>query len=179
MPSFFHGLNLASRALQTFQRAIDVTGHNISNVNTRGYSRQQVDISTSDPLAYYQNGPRTLGNGAGISSISRTRAGFLDSQMRSAASDMGKNDTVATGLEGILTTYNEPNEGSVSKALGGFFNAWSALASNPNETANRTSVKLAGQKLGSTIRGMYKELKIQSDNSAIAVKDTVAQVNSI
>lgn len=179
MPSFFHGIDLASRALRGFQRAMDVTGHNIANVNTRGYSRQTVEFSTAEPLQYFQMGWRSLGNGAQMDAVTRVRDQFLDQRMWDANMGSGRNGTMADGIGSILGTYNEPNDGSISKEMGSFFNAWSALASNPNEAAYRTQVRLAGQRLGTSIRTAYRDLKTQADNVQSQVTTTIERVNQI
>jgi len=59
MPDIYGILNVARGALLTQQRAIDVTGHNIANVNTPGYSRQRVNMQTNTPIPFFT---RTNGN---------------------------------------------------------------------------------------------------------------------
>ncbi|MBL8047446.1 MAG: flagellar hook-associated protein FlgK [Chthonomonas sp.] len=179
MPSFFHGIDLATRALRGFQRAMDVTGHNISNVNTRGYSRQTVEFSTTDPLNYYQMGWRSLGNGAQMDAVTRVRDGFLDQRMWDAQGGDGKNRTMADGLGSILGTFNEPNDGSISKEMGNFFNSWSALASNPNESAYRTQTRLAGQRLATSIRTAHRDLSSQQENVTAEINSTVQRINEL
>jgi flagellar hook-associated protein 1 FlgK len=66
MPSAFHGIDIAARALRSFQRGLDVTGHNIANVNTPGYSRQAVDFKPTDPLTFYLGGSHALGTGVTV-----------------------------------------------------------------------------------------------------------------
>lgn len=158
---------------------MDVTGHNISNVNTRGFSRQTVEFGTADPLSYYQMGWRSLGNGATMNAVTRVRDGFLDQRMWDANSGSGQNQAMAESLGGILGTYNEPNEGSISKGLGNFFNAFSALASNPNESAYRTQARLAGQQLATSIRTAYRDIGAQQENVNTQVTNTINRINEL
>src|SRR5688500_1741268 len=78
MPSPFHGIDLASRALRAFQRQLDVTGHNIGNVNTPGYSRQVVDLVQTEGTTFYGLRPLTLGGGVSIDNVNRIRDQFLE-----------------------------------------------------------------------------------------------------
>ncbi|MBL8040236.1 MAG: hypothetical protein JNM04_02695, partial [Chthonomonas sp.] len=87
MPSVFHGINLASSALRAFQRGLDVTGHNIANVNTPGYSRQTLDLAQAYPIEFWSNGIRSIGQGVTMSSINRIRDLFLESRRQGTAAD--------------------------------------------------------------------------------------------
>ncbi len=86
MTSTFFGLDLALRALQSQQMGLDVTNHNVANANTEGFSRQNVNLVTTEPWAMPgMNRPATagqLGTGVVVSDVQRARDQFLDSQYR-------------------------------------------------------------------------------------------------
>jgi len=73
MPWTFFGIELASRALQAMQMAMNTAGHNLANINTPGYSRQRVNLAATEPLLL--EGVRTLfvGSGVRVDSIQRIR----------------------------------------------------------------------------------------------------------
>ncbi len=179
MPGTFNGINVASNALRMFQRALDTTGNNIANVNTAGYSRQTVGFSTNDPLAFYCNGWRTLGQGMTISSISRIRDGYLDSRARSSAGDLSKYDTVATGLGQIEDICSVSADQGISAALDNFFNAWSGLGSNPSDTSQKVQVLNAGQTLADRVRGAYSQLTQLEGSTAQQVQTTINRINEL
>ena len=81
----FLGLETSKKGLLTARAALDVTGHNIANANTEGYSRQRVNISASDPLsfpgAFVTIRPGQVGTGATVTSITRIRSIFIESQL--------------------------------------------------------------------------------------------------
>ena len=90
MVSTFHGLELGKRGLMTGQANIATTGHNMANANTKGYSRQQVNATTTPSLDMWTSGqinPGQLGSGVSIDSITRVRDHFLDRQFRDQSSD--------------------------------------------------------------------------------------------
>ncbi|MFX8766459.1 flagellar basal body protein, partial [Acinetobacter baumannii] len=69
--SSFFGINLASGALKSFQRAMDVTGHNLANVNTPGYSRQTIDFQSNGDFTFWDHGVNNLGQGVTTGQVQR------------------------------------------------------------------------------------------------------------
>ncbi|MFQ3586384.1 MAG: flagellar basal body protein, partial [Fimbriimonadaceae bacterium] len=120
MPSAFSGIEMASRALRVFQRGLDVVGHNVSNVNTRGYSRQTVEYATTTPLSFFDMRRLTIGSGVGISSINRIRDGLLDQRLIAAQSEGGRFGALKASLGRIEPVFNEPGDAGISAALDRF-----------------------------------------------------------
>lgn len=179
MPSPFHGIEMAGRALRSFQRALEVSGHNVANVNTRGYSRQVVDFVTTDPTTLYFHGRHSLGTGVTIASIGRIRDAYLDERARGAVSDQGRFGTYSSKLIEIEGVSGEPGETGIAHALDKFFDAWSAFGSNPNQVGNRTQVKLAGQTLALRVRRTYSELDTMSKQIQVEAESVVGRINEL
>ena len=179
MPGTFSGINMASNALRLFQRALETTGHNIANVNTPGYSRQTVEFKTQYPLHYYSEGWKALGQGVGLSQIARIRDSYLEASARNSAGNMGRFETLSTSLGQIEGIYGEPSEMGISAALDKFFDAWSALGSNPNDTGARMQVQGAGSMLASRIRNAYSQLQSFGTQLQTSATTAVARVNEL
>ncbi len=179
MPGPFHGIDLAGRALRSFQRALDVTGHNIANVNTKGYSRQTVDFVASDPIAFYENGRQILGTGVDVASINRIRDMFLEARMQGGQSEMQRFSTLAGNLKQIEGVYNEPSDNAIGAALDKFFDGWSALASNPNDAAARIELRASAQTLTSRIQSGFKSFQAYGGQLDAEVKETIVRINQI
>lgn len=179
MPGAFHGIDIASRALRSFQRALDVTGNNIANVNTKGYSRQTVDFAETDPLRFWSNGPQYLGSGVTIASLNRVRDLILEEQLLGAESDLGRHATLAAELIRLGEVYGEPRADGIADALNKFFDAWSGLASNPGDAALRTKVQHAGATLAQRVRGAYRQFLTTESQLDLGVRATIARVNEI
>lgn len=180
MPSAFSGIEMASRALRVFQRGLDVVGHNVSNVNTRGYSRQTVEYATTTPLSFFDMRRLTIGSGVGISSINRIRDGLLDQRLIAAQSEGGRFGALKASLSLIEPVFNEPGNGGISAALDRFFNAWSGLGSNPSDSTRRYEVQLAAESLSSRIRSTARqmhELSAQFNTQITATFDRVDQLS--
>ncbi|HVL37898.1 MAG TPA: flagellar basal body protein, partial [Fimbriimonadaceae bacterium] len=157
MPSAFHGIDLASRALRSFQRGLDVTGHNIANVNTPGYSRQTISFGQTDPTTFYGMRAITLGTGVSVSTVNRVRDLFLEGRRSTEQAEFGRFSALAQNLsriEGLMPM----GPGGIGDALDRFFNSWSALSANPSEPGVRQEVQLAGQTLALRVRSTYGDL---------------------
>lgn len=179
MPGAFHGINMASNALRAFQRALDVTGHNISNVNTTGYTRQTVEFKDNDPSIFYMGGVHSLGNGVSISSVNRIRDAFLEQRRLQATGDSGKFLQMADSMRNVEALYLEPGGSGVADAMDKFFNAWSSLASNPNEPTARMQVQQAGTTLANRVRTTYLAMQDQQTFTTQAITDTLKGVQSL
>lgn len=118
--STFAGFTTAQLALQNSQRALDVTGQNIANINTVGYSRQRLDMVSLN----LRNGNYTssrhdvrIGFGAEIQSLSQIRDPFLDVQYRNQASRVGDTDSKLATLENLKEIFDETNDTAIKAAF--------------------------------------------------------------
>ncbi|MBI1755747.1 MAG: flagellar hook-associated protein FlgK [Fimbriimonas ginsengisoli] len=179
MPSPFLGIDIASQALRAFQRALDVTGHNISNVNTPGYSRQVTDFTEITPTTFFGTKVLALGQGVGIDAVNRIRDAFLDARMIAAQGDLGKSTTLSDGLKQVESAMNDTTGNGIGDALDQFFNAWSALASNPNDPATRVQVQQAGSLLAGKVRSAYQDLSTLKAQQQASVTGTLDQIDQL
>lgn len=179
MPSPFGGLNMLGNALRVFQRGLEVTGHNIANVNTPGYSRQRMELGTNRPDTVFGNRPYLVGTGVNVQTISRARSFFLDRQANNATSEFGRYETLAMNLRQVEGAFPEPGDNGISAALNKFFDAWSALASNPNDPAARLQVQSAGQSLTMRVRNTYAALDTQGTEVKREIDATFDQIDGL
>jgi flagellar hook-associated protein 1 len=179
MPGPFQGINTMSSALRAFQRALDVTGHNISNVNTSGYSRQSVQFNQADPSRFLGINNYYVGNGVSAASVSRIQDQFLFMRQIEASSDGGRLSSLSEGLNGVQSVMNEPGGASIGDALDKFYNAWSALGSNPGDAVLKQQVQQAGATLGSRVRSMYSNLQSQSAQVGSQIKGSIERAQGL
>ena len=143
MTSTFHGLEIGKRSLYTQQAALTTAGHNISNANTPGYSRQRVNMQATSSIPYpYQTGSNSsqLGTGVSVQSIERIRSEYLDGQYRERNAMLGSESTKLDTLQQIEALSGEPGENGLSASLDRFWSGWEDLASNPDSQAARSVV---------------------------------------
>src|ERR1700733_10066813 len=104
MLGLFGTLNLAARSLQTQQAGVQVSGQNLANVNTPGYSRQRVDIQTSPDL---QTGIGSVGTGANAVSIQQIVSAVLNTQIQNQSSTGGYWNGQQTALQNAQNALGE------------------------------------------------------------------------
>ncbi|WP_454193537.1 flagellar hook-associated protein FlgK [Paenibacillus sp. Marseille-Q7038] len=162
MVSTFHSIETAKRSLFTQSAALNTTGHNISNVNTEGYTRQTVKMTASspmDPLAYLRStNPGQLGSGVEFSAIERIRQGFLDSQFRSESSSLGNWEIQYETLDKIQGIMTEPSDTGLQTVLDNFWSSWSDLSKDPENLTARNIVKESALALTDAMNLMSKQL---------------------
>lgn len=179
MPGSFFGIDLASRALRAFQRQLDVTGHNIANVNTPGYSRQVVDLTQIDGTPIAGVHPFTLGNGVTVDNVNRVRDMLLDLRRTGEGSAMGRFTSLAGSLRGVQSIYNEPGPNGIADALDRFFNSWSALASNPGTPGAREAVQSAALTLTQRVRGNFTDMQRVATDTKLSIDETLKSVDAL
>ena len=118
--SSFYGLQTSLRGLLAQQRALDVTGHNIANASTPGYSRQEAVLSATDaqPVVTSSGLPGQLGAGVDVDQYRRIRDGFLDAQFRAQSMRLGYQTTTAATLANAEIALAEPGD-DLADVLGG------------------------------------------------------------
>lgn len=134
----FAGFSVARGAMTASMKALDVTGQNISNVYTPGYTRQRLDQSSFG--SGYGNFATTdyvtqIGNGVLIKKVSQVRDPYLDIQYRNKMSDVGASDAKASVLEEIEGVFDETMKSALKDAL-------SDLESKLLDLANSTGAEL-------------------------------------
>ena len=156
MSSSFAAIELGKKSLMTHSQAIHTSGHNISNADTEGYSRQRVEVKTFDPLyrpdLSRAETPGQIGQGSTVESINRVRDEMLDQRIVAQSNQESYWDTRSHYYTMIEQVYNEPDEVSVRTTMDKFWESWQELSLNPESTANRQAVVTRGQSLINSIR---------------------------
>jgi len=129
-------LNTSLTGMLAFQRALQVTSHNIANANTPGYSRQVADFSTRPGSS---NGNIFLGGGTQISSIRRIYDGLQNEQLRTSTTGFARFDTLDTLSSRIDTLLADSNTG-LNSSLQSYFNALQDLGNDPTSISTRQAV---------------------------------------
>ncbi|WP_066067171.1 flagellar hook-associated protein FlgK [Neobacillus soli] len=144
MSSTFHGIEIGKRAIFAQQTALSVTGHNISNANTEGYTRQNAITQASNPLSYpgmnVGNGPLQIGTGVETKEINRIRDTFLDGQFRRQNDQLGYWNVKQDTLSKIEGTLNEPTDNGLQASFDRFWQSWEDLSKEPDSLATRAAL---------------------------------------
>lgn len=180
MSGLFQGLEIGKRALLGHQVSLQTISHNIANVDTPGYSRQRVSISSSFPEQSVY-GP--LGTGMQVDDVRQVRDLFLGKQYREAQKDLGKWTYIDKSLQQVEQIFSEPEDGSLNDLMNDFWNDWSALSTDAENSGYRTSVLADAGRLINAFHNLannLEELRLSTDrdlsNMTVQVNQMTAEV---
>lgn len=168
-------LNTSISGLLAFQRALDVTSHNITNANTPGYSRQLPDFQTRTPQYL---GGNWVGSGADVSAVNRAYDNFLSSQARSASSAYNQSNTYATQAARVSNLFGDTTTG-MSASMQKFVNALQAVADSPNSSAARQTMLSEANSMVERLKSYdssLKSLDSQVNASISSEADTISSL---
>jgi len=140
MASIFNALNIGYTGLNAAQVGINTTGHNISNAETEGYTRQRVITAAATPL-YAESG--NVGNGTEIMDIQRIFDNFVFDRYTAISADKEYSDYEKKTLEELSTYFPEIDGVGIKADLAAYYDAWQTFADNPDNDAIK--VNLAAQ----------------------------------
>ncbi|MFD1020301.1 flagellar hook-associated protein FlgK [Thalassobacillus hwangdonensis] len=189
MVSTFHGLEVAKRGLYAQQSALYTTGHNISNANTEGYTRQRVNFEQTGPFPPASRNrpeiPGQVGSGVMAGAIERVREKFLDAQYRGEQNKVGYWETMADSIGKMEEIMNEPSEHGLSNTMDSFWQSLQDLASNPDEGARSVVVERGiavaetFNYLSTSLKGVQSDLQHELDVTVTDVNSTLNQIDEL
>lgn len=183
MPGTFFGLEIARRGVNVHRTAIDITGQNIANANTTGYSRQQAVIEASEPWTLPDVAtsmqPGQLGTGVQAEQVRRIRDYYLDVQYRQSSSNEGYWQEKLDNAQQIESVFPEPDGRGIQASLLDFFNNWQDLNNDPQDSGVKAAVKESGDELAATMRQTYSQLVSIGEGISGAISEQVGQVNDL
>ena len=135
--------DVGTSALTSMQRAIATTGHNIANVNTEGYSRQEVLLGTRNPERV---GQVEIGTGVEVSNIRRAHDGFLMRDVQTRSGSDGYFQLYASTAQSVDSLLADTSTG-IAPAMNQFFAAMEAVAANPSSGPERQVMLSEAEKL--------------------------------
>jgi flagellar hook-associated protein 1 FlgK len=174
--SSFTGLNTALRGVQAQQAALDVTSHNISNIETPGYSRQRAVFGAAPSLAIpagaKQDGTGAqLGQGVDVVAYQRMRDDFLDLQFRAQTMTSGQADVTAQRLGVVEDQLGSGQANDMGQLLDKNWSAWQTLAANPQSTDAKSAVVGASQAVAQRFNQMDQDFAAVGAQATTAVSD--------
>ena len=191
MPSTFLGISIGASGLAAAQLGQDITGNNITNANTPGYSVESADFQANAPLSPPDSVSGSLpngqiGTGVSVGSITRARDQYLDVQVRAANADVGSQNAQSSSLQQIEQAYNEPSNSGLNEALTNFYQSFNAVVSNPENVGARSTAISAGvavadgfQSVSSQLSGIGTQLSVQANNDVQSINAYGAQIASL
>ncbi len=180
MASSFFGLYVQRDALQLAQKSLDITGHNITNINTEGYSRQRLDVcsvaNTKGTLGYNTR-DALAGKGADAVGVTQIRDKLLDAKVRKYSSelcDTGSKTTILGDIEDILDDVENQDTG-----LAAIFNQWKATFQDFSATsADRTDLANISMNAGQSVINVLRNFETRIADVEISAEKDIETTNT-
>lgn len=185
----FDGFTAARLGIYAAQQGLSVTGNNISNINTTGYTRQvldQISLKTGAYDRYRSQFDNHIGTGTLVRSINQIRDPYLDVRFRNTSADVGYSDAMLSGLDQIATILDEVGRGIDGNLGDGMLyaqikkmqEALRELQKNPTSD-NDTLVRQAADALVSLFNTYAGKLETLKENTEKKLNQEVTDVNKI
>ncbi|MEK4128734.1 flagellar hook-associated protein FlgK [Solibacillus sp. FSL W8-0474] len=183
MRSTFMGLEASKRGLYTQQSALYTTGHNISNANTQGYSRQRVNMETTPgfPGSGLNTGKTAghIGTGVQAHSVQRIRDSFVDQQYRQESHKLGYWQARSHSIGQLEDVLNEPSDYGLAQSMNELWNSLQDLNVRPENGGTRAVVVQRGIAVADSFQYMYNSIKKIQDNAGAELGIQLRDANSI
>lgn len=176
MSGIFGTMDIARQALGLSQTQIEVTGNNIANVDTQGYSRRKVLVEENAPL---NTAPGQIGTGVDATEVVRIFDEFIESQYTSKLSDQERWGTLNTNLTSVEALFNENQEGRLNDAMAQFFKDWQDLSVRPDDANVRSALLGNSQTMLETIGMLADDLDALESRIDDVITSEVDDINNL
>lgn len=180
--STFLGLETARRGLSTARTGMDVTGHNIANASTPGYTRQralqQASYPYTVPSLVRPGQAGQLGTGVTTTEMQRIRNNFLDGQLRVEIDKLGAWQTQNDALSEIETIFMEPSNSGLNTLFANFWSSWQELSKNAENSPIRTALAQNAVSLANGLNHTNSQLETVRGNLDQLLQIYINDINS-
>ena len=169
-------LDVAKSALFTAQQALTVTGHNISNVNTPGFSRQEVILTEERPV---DGNPGQVGTGVKVEQIRRAVDVFLNRELRNSQEGLGQFTVTRDELQRLESLFGDTRGQGLAGQLNEFFKAMQDATTTPSQVTPRSVVLAKASRLAGTFHQITADLTDTRRAIDVQVGVTIKEINAL
>ena len=177
MAGLFNTLNIAVKGLNAQQTSLHTTSHNISNINTMGFSRQRVELKADTSYTYV--GVGQLGTGVKLEGVVRMVDDFVNDQIRKENSALNQylaKDNVMSQIEKV---FNEPSDTGLNFAMNEMFNSWQELSKNPESLNAQSIVAEKSKTFAETLNHMASQIDGLKGDTVSNIEKNALDINSL
>ena len=168
-------IGIASNAVASYQRALGTVSNNIANVNTEGYSRQDVVLKDTAPT---KAANMFFGTGVALEAVKRQFDAFAESNLRNSTSDLSSQKPMVEYSKRVMDIMGDKSVG-LSSALDDFFGAANALSADPASSVLRSSFLRSSEGVSSRFAELSGQLGLVGTETTQALESTTKQVNTL
>lgn len=178
MPNTFFGLTIGTSGLYASQASINTVAHNVSNVETEGYTRQKVNTSASEAVSL--NNPYGMaGTGIDANGVEQIRNEYYDKKYRTNMSLNGNYELKEYYMKSIENYFSEVNSDGITAAFDTFFNSLSSLSTNTGSETIRTQVANYAQSFTEMVNNIANGLAAIQTEANYEIKTSAERINAI
>lgn len=174
--SLFGLFDIGKSALFASQSALNITSHNIANVNTPGYTRKSVILEVSTPTVVSGG---FLGQGVRVAGIRRYYDEFIQHQLLGQYQNYGRSLSINQTLSSIEQIFNESMDFGLSKSLIEYFNAWHDVSTSPEGQPQRVLLLQKAEQLVQTVKNMESSINKTLANVNVSISNLVQRINTL
>ncbi|WP_067508827.1 flagellar hook-associated protein FlgK [Actinoplanes sp. TFC3] len=180
MASSFGSINTALTSLYAQRRGLDVTGQNIANANTEGYTRQRVDMQASVGSVVPVRWATTdgLGTGVEVNDVQRLRDQYLENRGRTEHGNSAYLTNQATAYNSLEDVFAEPGDTALQAQMHDMWAAWGDVGDEPNSTAARSALMQQSRVVSDGINSAYDALDSQWSANSTQLSKYAEEVNT-
>jgi len=168
--------SIGIRGIQAAQTAMEVIAHNIANVNTEGFSRQRLNLSTTLPFPS-RWGP--MGSGVDGDNIVRMHDEFITRNLADKSSLLAKYEAQKISMDSLESIFNEAMGNGINEALSEFWTAWQDIANNPEGNPERMNLLEKTITLTTSINLMRSDMDALKTDLNRRLSEAIIQVNAL
>lgn len=169
-------MQIGVSGLLTAQRAMMVSGHNISNTNTKGYTRQTALLAARLPVVTSKG---SIGQGVDLAKIIRQKDTYLNSRLRDISSTSNSISTKSQYLRELETLFNETSSSGISSAMSSFFDAVNGLSQDTESMGSRSVLLEKANTLSENFKRIPSELDQMKTFIKQNVENKVSNINAL
>lgn len=169
-------LDIGKSALSAAQQALTVTGHNVANVNTPGYSRQEAVVTERSPVG---GNPGQVGTGVQVTQIRRIVDSFINREITSSNSVLGQLNISNDQLSQIQNMFGDSNNQGIGTQLTDFFSSLQDVASSPSNVTPRSVLLSKANFITNGLNQVAGELSARRASVNDQVKQTIDEIDSL
>ena len=169
-------LSIGKSGLFSSKKALETAGHNVSNANTEGYSRQRVHQESRPPIG---SGNIVQGSGSQVKDVNRVHNEYVEKRLNSNTTDSHYFKELNFQLGQVEEIFNEVNSEGMNKILNRFFNSFRDLANRPEDETVRSIVRENARLVSSDFNRISSNLREISERIDNKIKGSVAEINSM
>lgn len=165
----------SAAGMNIYRRALEVTGNNISNVSTEGFTRNQIKISENAPNFSGQTG---IGQGATAVDVVRNYHNFVGEQLQKSTTSLGRFSTIQTFSSQLNALFSQ-GDSLLKSGIDNYFSGWQNFANDPTNNAQKQALIAGHEQLSTMVSITNSTMNKINDEINLQISDAVDKVNNL